>query len=88
MCVCACGFLRLQRPPLPLRRTSGLCCLAIVLGTQYGIRSGLFEVASFAMLAMMVVIRREKLSVRFSAVRHPPPSRPRSPAGTHEFILK
>jgi len=57
-----------KRPPLPLRRTSGLCCLAIVLGTQYGIRSGLFEVASFAMLAMMVVIRREKLSVRFSAI--------------------
>uniref|UniRef100_A0A7S0RRY3 Phosphatidate cytidylyltransferase n=1 Tax=Pyramimonas obovata TaxID=1411642 RepID=A0A7S0RRY3_9CHLO len=59
---------QLKAPPLPLRNTSALCSLGIVLGTQYGIRTGLFELSTFAMLFMLVVLRREKKRIRFTQI--------------------
>jgi len=58
----------LKAPPLPLRNTSALCCLCIVFGTQFGIRTGLFELSTFALLCMLVVLRRERKRIRFTQI--------------------
>ena len=38
--------------------------MAIVYGTHYGVRSGLFETVTFAMLGMLVMYRREKMRIQ------------------------
>mmetsp|Transcript_35636 Transcript_35636/g.42923 ORF Transcript_35636/g.42923 Transcript_35636/m.42923 type:complete len:448 (+) Transcript_35636:467-1810(+) len=58
----------MKAPPLPLRNTSGLLAICIIIGTQMGIRNGIFEVATFALLSSLVVLRAEKKRVRFSQI--------------------
>jgi hypothetical protein len=43
--------------------------VAIVVATQYGIRGGVFEMAAFACIATLVMLRAEKSRIRFTQVR-------------------
>jgi NADH:ubiquinone oxidoreductase subunit 4 (subunit M) len=65
---------RAHQLPLPLRKSASFACVAIVVATQYGIRGGVFEMASCGLIAMLVMLRAEKSRIRFTQVRVPPPT--------------
>jgi len=47
----------LKAPPKALQRTLSSTCVFIIFGTQCGIRSGLFEVAAFVLLSMLILVQ-------------------------------
>jgi phosphatidate cytidylyltransferase len=60
-----------KAPPALLRRSMSLLCVGMIVAAQQGIRTGVFETASFILLSMLLVKRSamkkpKKKKVRFS----------------------
>ena len=45
----------LKKSPALIRESLKLTCVGVILGTQAGIRTGLFEVGSFVLLSMLLL---------------------------------